>query len=170
MTATVQNENQPHTQLTVASRLFGPLNVPESACITFPEGLLGFAGEHRFVLLPAAAEGVYWMQDVDDGSLIFVVVNPFVMFPDYAFDLEDSGCTGLGLTGDSEIGVLAIVTLPRETGAIPTANLQGPLVINYDTRRGCQVILSSGGFGTRHPLDIQTFMNGSSSSFSGGSR
>ena len=135
----------------VASRLFGPLEVPLDECYTMPEGMLGFAGERRFVLLPAASAGVYWFQSVDDGALIFVVIDPFPLLPDYEVDLPD-----LPEHGEEETIVLTIVTLPRERGDTCTTNLQAPLVLNLREHIARQVVLQDPRYHTRHPVDLRS--------------
>jgi len=137
--------------LRVASRLFGPLDIPVSDCYTRPEGMLGFAGERRFVLLPAAATGIYWLQSVDDGGLIFLVVDPFDFFPGYEVDLPDLPEQATGHTI-----VLTIVTLPREKGAPCTTNLQAPLVLDLRDRTARQVVLQDPRYQTRHPIDLRS--------------
>ena len=140
------------TPLHVASRLFGPLSVGLEDIIVMPEGMLGFAGERRFVLLPAAPEGIFWLQNVDDGALIFLLVDPFKFFPDYVVDLPDIPAPGPG----ERIAVLSIVTLPRERGGLCSANLQGPVVIHFPARRAQQVILTDQRYHTRHELDLRS--------------
>lgn len=132
----------------VASRLFGPLTVQPESFITFPDGLPGFAGVQRFILLPAAPDGVYWLQSVDDGSTAFLLVDPFPVFPEYAVDLpdEDEG---------TEPMVLSVVTLPRDEDESCTANLQAPVLIDLERRTGRQTILPDAGYGARHPFDLR---------------
>lgn len=134
----------------VASRLFGPLHLSPDQLIVMPEGMLGFAGERRFVLLPAAPEGVYWLQNVDDGALIFLLVDPFKYFPDYSVDAPD-----VPEARTPDVAALAIVTLPRARGEQCTANLQGPLVIDFASRQARQVIQADPRYHTRHPLELQ---------------
>lgn len=135
----------------VASRLFGPLDVPLDECYTMPEGMLGFAGERRFVLLPAAAEGIYWFQSVDDGALIFVVIDPFQLLPGYEVDLPD-----LPDHGAAHTIVLTIVTLPRDRGDACTTNLQAPLVFDMRDRSARQVVVQDPRYHTRHPVDLRS--------------
>lgn len=132
----------------VASRLFGPLTVQPESFITFPDGLPGFAGERRFVLLPAAPDGVFWLQSVDDGSVAFLMVDPFPVFPGYAVDLPDQ-------EGVTPPMVLSVVTLPREEDEPCTANLQAPVLLDLERRTGCQTILGDAGYGARHPFDLR---------------
>ena len=144
--------------LTIPTRLFGPLTVSSEVCIAFPDGLLGFAGERRFVLLPAAQEGLYWLQSAEESGLAFLLVDPFPAFPGYVVDLGDGAPAG----GDPDATpplVLAIVTLPRAAGGRPTANLQGPVVIDLVARRGRQTVLPASGHGTQEPLELEALAN-----------
>jgi flagellar assembly factor FliW len=140
--------------LQVASRLFGPLNVPVDTCLSFQEGIFGFAGERHFVLLPAAKEGLYWMQDVNDGALALLLVDPFKFFPDYSADLDDAHHRLIDASDEAEVAVLSVVTLPRAEGDPCTVNLQGPIIVNFTVRKGCQVILDDSGCSTKHPIDL----------------
>jgi flagellar assembly factor FliW len=134
-------------EIVVASRLFGPLSVRRDAVLTFPGGLPGFAGERRFVLLPAASEGVFWLQSADEGALAFLLVDPFTTFPGYEIDVPDAF--------DRPPLVLAIVSLPRQGDEPCTANLQAPLLIDLAGRQGRQAILDSQVYGPRHPFDLK---------------
>lgn len=136
--------------LRVASRLFGPLEIPTDECYTMPEGMLGFAGERRFVLLPTEARGVFWFQSVDDGALIFLVVDPFEFEPDYEVDIP-------AMPGQSEqhFLVLTIVTLPRDRGEACTTNLQAPLVFDLRDRTARQQVLEDPRYHTRHAIDLK---------------
>jgi flagellar assembly factor FliW len=135
----------------VASRLFGPLDVVLDECYTMPEGMLGFAGERRFVLLPAASRGIYWFQSVDDGALIFLVIDPFEFAPGYEVDLPD-----LPEASSEHIIILTIVTLPRQKGDPCTTNLQAPLILDLRDRTARQVVQPDPRYHTRHPVDLRS--------------
>jgi flagellar assembly factor FliW len=137
-------------EVLVASRLFGPLAVRRDAVLTFRGGLPGFAGERRFVLLPAASEGVFWLQSADEGALAFLLVDPFTTFPGYEVDVPEAE-----LAGSAPL-VLAMVTLPREEGDPCTANLQAPLLIDLGRREGRQLILEGAAYGPRHEFDLRS--------------
>ncbi|HYC33565.1 MAG TPA: flagellar assembly protein FliW [Gemmatimonadales bacterium] len=132
----------------IPSRLFGPIRVSPDAFITFPDGLPGFAGERRFILLPAAPEGLFWLQSVDEGRLAFLLVDPFLAFPGYSLDLPD-------LPGDGVPPlVLVVATLPRAESEECTANLQAPVLLDLGQRTGRQLILADGRHSPRHPFDL----------------
>lgn len=141
----------PDGPVLVASRLFGPLSIQPDAFITFPDGLPGFAGEQRFILLPAAPEGVFWLQSVEDGSVAFLMVDPFPVFPGYSVELPDDDAAT-----DPPPLVLSIVTLPREDDDSCTANLQAPVLLDLGQRVGRQVILADSGYGARHAFDLRS--------------
>jgi flagellar assembly factor FliW len=135
-------------EVIVPSRLFGPLSVRPEAFLTFPEGLPGFAGERRFILLPASSAGVYWLQSADEGALAFLLVDPFPIFPGYSVDVP-------GDESEAAPMVLAVITLPREEGGECTANLQAPIVLDLARRSGRQLILEQPSVGPRHPFDLR---------------
>ncbi len=137
----------------VPSRLFGPLQVSNDQIISFPEGLLGFTGAHRFVLLPAASDGIFWLHSVEEGNLAFLVIEPTKFFTDYAVEV-DAQTVPFDISDDKNIVVLTIVTLPRDPDSQPTANLRAPVVLNYAHRCGCQVLLKNSDYPPQHAFDF----------------
>jgi flagellar assembly factor FliW len=163
MTAAAPVGQDAAVTLTIPTRLFGPLEVPADHCITFAEGLLGFAGLKRFVLLPSAAEGLFWLQSVEESGLVFLTMDPYRVVPDYEAVLPDRGVRG-------HLIALAIVTLPKGEGQGCTLNLQGPLCIDLDHRTGWQVVQPGGRWQVRHPVDLQPFLAAVDSSRAPGGR
>ena len=137
--------------ITVASDILGALTVEPSTVLTFPRGLLGFPECRSFVLLPSERAHVYWLQSVDYSSLAFLLVDPFVFFEGYTLDL---GATDLHAASPDEVSVLAIVTLPCAPGELPTANLQGPVVIHTSLNEGSQAVLAESSYGIREPFKL----------------
>lgn len=151
MTAPAEHPGTMSDTIFVASRLFGPLHIAAADLIVMPEGMLGFAGERRFVLLPAAPDGIFWLQNVDDGALMFLLIDPFQFFPDYAVDAPD-----IPEERSPKVAVLTIVTLPRTRGDQCSVNLQGPLVFDFPRRQVRQVIQDDPRYETRHPVDLRS--------------
>lgn len=139
----------------VHSDLLGDLEVSEDQILEFPAGILGFPECRSFVLLPAQREGFYWLQSLDHSTLAFVLVDPFVYFPGYGVELSELDGKELRAEEDTDVAILAIVTLPASRDQPPTANLQGPLALNLRARRGKQLALDdSDQFGLRCPIPI----------------
>jgi len=118
--------------LTVETTRFGQLTVPGTQLITIPDGLLGFPTATRYVILHHDQDqGIpfRWLQSVEHPALAFVIVDPWILKPDYALELSDEVCESLQLSEEEGPLIFSIVTVPLEP-AMMTANLQGPLVIN----------------------------------------
>ena len=137
--------------VTIASDILGTLVVEPSSILTFPKGLLGFPECRSFVLLPSERPHVYWLQSVEYTSLAFLLVDPFEFFEGYTLDL---GATDLDAMSPDGLSVLAIVTLPSERGELPTANLQGPVVIHVQNGEGAQVVISDSSYGIRESFAL----------------
>lgn len=150
--AALANVDKPFMQ--VHSAFLGTLEVAEQEIIRFADGLFGFHDERDFVLVASSAEGFYWLQSVEHGSLVFVLADPFLLFENYSVDLSPADLFGLGASEKSNIALLSIVTLPTQQGERPTANLQGPLALNLQTGRGRQLALQHSEFGVRCPFDM----------------
>jgi flagellar assembly factor FliW len=125
-------------------------DVPE---LVFPTGLPGFPGERRFALVRwGAFEGPYsLMVDLDNPDVRFLVMPPYVFFPDYVVDLDDAIAAKIHLDKAENCLLLVIVTL-GSTPEEATANLLGPVVVNLETREGVQAVLAESGYSTRVPL------------------
>jgi flagellar assembly factor FliW len=141
--------------LVVASDVLGPLTVARAELLHFPQGLYGFPECRSWVLVPTKRVGLFWLQSAEDALLAFLLVDPFTHFPGYAVDLSLADLARVGTSEPSEIVVLAVVTVGSRDGAPPTANLQGPVVLNMRERHGFQLVLSVEGYGVREPFSIE---------------
>jgi flagellar assembly factor FliW len=139
----------------VASDVLGPLTVTGDEVLHFPHGMFGFPECRTWVLVPTMREGLFWLQSADHAPLAFILVDPFTHFPGYVVDLSAADLARVGTSEPSEIIVLAVVTLGSRDGAPPTANLQGPVVLNMRERTGLQIVLSVEGYGVREPFTIE---------------
>src|SRR3981081_3752653 len=82
--------------------------------ITFPAGMPGFPTAPRFELVPWGPAGSPFLllTSADSSDVGFVVVPPWVFYPDYEFELDDASAERLGLAVADDAIVLAVVTLP----------------------------------------------------------
>jgi flagellar assembly factor FliW len=123
--------------------------------ITFPAGLPGFPHAHGFQLAPWGPAGSPFLllSSIDDPDVGFVVVAPWVFYPEYEFELDNATAERLGLSGAEDAVVFAVVTL-RERPEESTLNLLGPIVVNRFTHEAAQIVLPSAGYSVRAPLAI----------------
>src|SRR5436190_15006117 len=123
--------------------------------INFPAGLPGFPQAHRFELAPWGPAGSPFMMlsSVDDPEVGFVVVPPWVFYPDYEFELDNGTAERLSLASSEDAVVFAVVTL-RDRPEDSTLNLLGPIVVNRFTHEAAQVVLPNSGYSVRAPLAL----------------
>jgi flagellar assembly factor FliW len=91
------------------------------------------------------------MVDLDDPDVRFLVMPPYLFFPDYVVDIDDATAARVHLERAEDCLLLVIVTLAGQPEDA-TANLLGPVVINLQTREGVQAVLAESGYSTRTPL------------------
>ncbi|MDP9334147.1 MAG: flagellar assembly protein FliW [Actinomycetota bacterium] len=123
--------------------------------ITFPAGLPGFPHAHRFLVAPWGPAGSPFLllSSMEDADVGFVVVPPWVFYPEYDFELDSGTAERLVLAGAEDAVVFAVVTL-RERPEDSSLNLLGPIVVNRFTHEAAQVVLPSAGYSVRAPLAI----------------
>jgi flagellar assembly factor FliW len=131
---------------------FGEIEIREHDIYTFPDGIPGFEQDKRYTLMGLEGlDGFACLQCVDRGELSFIIVNPFVFFSDYEFNLPDADAKLLEAADPQDLSVWTIVTI-KDRLESATVNLVAPVVLNERKRRGKQVILVDPNLGTRHAL------------------
>jgi flagellar assembly factor FliW len=135
----------------VATKAYGLIDIDERQKIVFPQGLFGFENLTEYLLLDAERQPFYWLQSIDTEQLAFVLVSPFLFRPDYEVDISNEELAEIGINSPEKALIFSIVTIPPDGGPM-TANLQGPLVINRDTRTGKQAVLADNRWKTKHDI------------------
>ncbi len=124
----------------------------EALELHFPDGLIGYPEWQRFTLEPLAeAPSLALLHCHAVEGLTFIVGDPHLWLPDYAFDVRQDDLQSLGADDPGILVPLVILTLEAEPLSV-TANMLGPLLVNPETRRGRQVIQSERPYTARHPL------------------
>ncbi len=122
--------------------------------VRLPMGLLGFEQIKDYQLSSQPHEEPFaWLTVKGDSSLAFVVINPFLVDPDYSPDLPTQDARFLGLEEPEDALLFNIVTL--HGGGKATVNLKGPIVINRHTLIGKQVVVANAPeYSVQHPLPV----------------
>ena len=82
---------------------FGTLVVPEDRVIHLPAGLAGCPTSQRFVLLERSASATLrWLQCLDPSGPTFLVVDPFLVDPNYPLEDVRSALGQLGIDGEKQ--------------------------------------------------------------------
>ena len=124
--------------------------------ITFPEGLPGFDGQNRFVIVrPDGFEPILFFQAVEDERIRLPVVPAETVEADYHLAIGSEDCRLLGFEGSPDVGrnalCLLVLVLADETKP-PTCNLFAPIVVNVVTRRAKQILQLDSDYEAARPL------------------
>ncbi|WP_163144133.1 flagellar assembly protein FliW [Bacillus sp. 22-7] len=137
--------------MNIQTKFHGEQEINKDDIIYFPSGIPGFLDEKEFYILPLEGTELFVMQSVKTTEVAFIVTDPFVLFPQYEFDLPEEVLEKLEIQSDKDVAVFAILTV-REPFHNTTANLQAPLVINHTKKLGKQVILNQTTYQTKHRI------------------
>ncbi|TDO40039.1 flagellar assembly protein FliW [Paractinoplanes brasiliensis] len=115
--------------------------------ITMAVPMPGFPAHREFVLVRLNEDGLlYALTSTEDPDLRFLVAPPEPFFPDYAPEIESEVFAALNTKDPDRLLLLTVITAgANET----TANLMAPIVVDRDSMRAIQVVLSGTGFPVR---------------------
>jgi flagellar assembly factor FliW len=115
--------------------------------ITMAVPMPGFPAHRDYVLVRLNDDGLlYAFTSIQDPELRFLVAPPEPFFPDYAPEIENDVFTSLNTKDPDRLLLMVVITAGvNET----TANLMAPIVVDRDTMRAQQVVLSGSGYPVR---------------------
>jgi len=137
--------------MNVETRNFGTIEVNDDDVLYFDEGLPGFPGDRRFVLLTEGENPICYLQSVDNGDVAFVVADLVSIMPNYSPQVAEEHLGNIGECDDEDLLVLNICTVST-TMEDSTVNLKAPIVINVAAKKGKQVICSNEEYMINAPL------------------
>jgi flagellar assembly factor FliW len=119
--------------------------------ITMAVPMPGFPAHREFVLVRLNDEGMlYAFTSTEDPELRFLVAPPEPFFPEYAPEIDDDVFAALNSKDPDRLLLMVVITAgTNET----TANLLAPIVVDRDSMRAVQVVLSGSG------LPVRAIMN-----------
>lgn len=132
---------------------YGTVDYAEEDLLIFPDGIFGFSHLTRYLLLrmKESDDSILLMLSVEESHVVFVLINPFFLYPDYSPELAGEELSFLEVSDSEELSYYAICVVQNDY-LENTVNLKCPLVINPITRKGMQVILKSPQYKYRHKL------------------
>lgn len=131
---------------------FGRIQISEDEIIRVEDGLPGFKGLRKFVLIQNPdLEPIKFFQSVDNPVISFPLIDPTIVDETYGVQLNSEELGKLDLDRPEEAVVLSIVTL-GEGPEDASANLLAPLVVNTRKMRAAQVFMLSSDYSVSEPL------------------
>jgi flagellar assembly factor FliW len=138
----------------IETKFFGEVDVDEDKILTFEQGLLGFFDLKKFTVIYDSENEdpiISWLQSVDVKEVAFPIINPTLLFADYAPVIEDELLKALGELNEEKLLVFNILTIPEEVKNM-TVNLKAPLIIHTSTKKGLQVVVENEAYDIRFPI------------------
>ena len=116
---------------------YGMVEYQEEDLLIFRDGLFGFPQLTRYLLLRMNDEddSILLMLSVEESKVVFVLINPFFLTPDYSPVLAPEELACLESEDSGELSYYAICVVQNDY-LENTVNLKCPLVINQKTRHG----------------------------------
>ncbi|MDH4261995.1 MAG: flagellar assembly protein FliW [Spirochaetia bacterium] len=141
-------------EIEIETKHFGKIKIKENEMLKFPNGILAFEGFTNYVILPEHKDSVFhWLQSLDDPKLSFLLLEPYLLLPEYVPDIFVYEIENLfGNRDISNLSVWCIVTIPPNHPEKMTINAQGPIVISNEKRLGGQFISNNESHLVRTPV------------------
>lgn len=133
---------------------FGEVELANDKLISFPRGILGFDHLKAYFLMDYKDTPIKWLQSIVDPDVAFMVVDPFIFFPDYVPELSPVEKNLLEIQDPADLAVLAIMNVNRNQDPPVTLNLQAPLVFNATYMKGFQIVLEKSKFSVREAVAV----------------
>ncbi|HOE96383.1 MAG TPA: flagellar assembly protein FliW [Candidatus Sumerlaeota bacterium] len=133
---------------------FGEIEFPEEVVMTFPEGILGFPDEQRYILLEHDTDGspFKWLQSVENPALAFIIVDPLFIDAGYHLEIDLDTARMIGTDAVEGCAIMSIVNVPHDAPIRMTANLKAPLIVNVENRHGRQIVLGNNAYSLSTPI------------------
>lgn len=135
----------------IKTKSMGCVEIDESQLVTFPKGLYGFEEYKNYALIDSQYNPLIWLQSIEEPSLAFLMIDPFLIEENYEADINDSELEKIEVKDPVDVAVMAIITVPND-GSPVTANLQGPIIINKKKKLCMQAVLDGEKYSTKHNI------------------
>ena len=139
----------------INTRIFGEIEIADEKIITFEKGIIGFPDMRHFALLhneeKGKEAGIRFLQSIEEPEFAMPVLDPLIVKPDYDPEVDDELLACVGELNGDNILVLVTATIPSDLTKM-SVNLQGPIVINVDEHKACQMIVDGSLYPVKFPV------------------
>ena len=120
---------------------FGELSVSEDKVINFPEGFIGLSAHDKFVIVADESISPFiWFQSLVKSETAFLVIDPFLIMPEYEPLVSDEDLNTLGFKSKKEAQMYVVAIVSKDFREM-TANFMAPILVNMQLRKGLQTVL-----------------------------
>jgi flagellar assembly factor FliW len=138
----------------IQTKQFGTVEIEDNQIVTMPGGMPGFHTMKRFVIIEREEIWPFCcFQSLDDPELSFYIMSPSLFMSDYQLDMRQA-FREAGWEGDDPEDAKLYVIVNTSAG-VPekiTANLIGPLVVNFRRQEADQLVLHNSPYSHKHRI------------------
>ena len=105
--------------------------------------LIGLTDLKKFALITDAEHTethIQWLQSLDEPAMALPIINPYEIIEEYNPVVEDEMLKILGEYKEEDLMLMVTIRVPSDITQM-TINLKGPIIINAETKKGCQIIV-----------------------------
>ena len=139
----------------IKTKIFGEVEISDEKILTFEDGIIGFPDLKHFTLIHDEEKGndagIRYFQSIEEPGFAMPVMNPLMVCETYNPQVSEELLSDLGNLSDENIVVLVTVTVPTDLTKM-TVNLQGPIIINSDEKKGAQIIVEGNDYPVKFPI------------------
>lgn len=137
----------------INAKYFGKVSYEENDAIYIINGLFGFENYTKYLPLPFSEkdDAMISLQNLEDETLSFIIMNPFMICPDYTPKLSENDLKELEASSIDDISFY-VISVIRDSIEDSTVNLRAPLVVNALNRKAKQIMLEQPEYTFRHTL------------------
>jgi len=138
----------------IETKQFGTIEIDGDKVYTMTAGMPGFSDMKRFVVIEQEEIWPFHCyQCIDDSSLSFYIMNPYLFKKDYRVNLKQVAKeAGWSESGPENVKIYVIVNTASGIPEKITANMIGPLVINTHRLEAVQHVLHNASYSHKHPI------------------
>ena len=140
--------------MTITTKVFGEVTIDDEKIIHFPSGIIGFPDLTEFALIHDEEKGsgsIHWLQSMQEPAFAMPVMDPLLVMPESNPEVDDDLLKKIGEIVPEELLVLVTVTVPSDLTKM-TVNLKGPIIINAEEKKACQIIVEGEGYAVKYPI------------------
>ena len=139
----------------IKTKIFGEVEISDEKILTFENGIIGFPELKHFTLIhdeeKGTDAGIRYFQSIEEPAFAMPVMNPLMVCENYNPQVSEEFLSNLGNLSDENIVVLVTVTVPSDLTKM-TVNLQGPIIINSEEKKGAQIIVEGNEYPVKFPI------------------
>ncbi|MFI3173649.1 MAG: flagellar assembly protein FliW [Bacillota bacterium] len=134
----------------INTKYFSTIDYTEEEVVHFPSGIIGFEVFRDYIIIQFNKENgsLFCLQSIEEPALAFVALKIANYIPDYPQTIADMTDT---ITSIEDFLFYTICVI-HEPISESTTNLKCPIVINFKTHEGAQIILENSEFAFKFPF------------------